>query len=199
METAIIAGLVAALVSALGLLVNLRIARDSRRANELQLRLQAALKDKEEAIKEIKLYTETVEGFRSACWQVMAQLMLQERQNPDEISDIDRKVSDNAFQTFEAQAKIFFDSWAKIKADVSHLEEPSVTYARALRHECKNMAADISVFLRSKKHELGNAQFPEADRKNLKAKTTLLLHRLDDLFTVVNDMRNRIITEVMVG
>lgn len=198
MEAVITAAIVAAIVSALGLLVNLKIARDTRQGNLLQIRFQSALKGKEEAVKEIKLYVETVERFRSACWGVSAQLILLKHRKTD-LDEIESQTRKRMFDLFEKEADEFFKSWAKIKAETAQYSESTVEYARAIRHACKNQADDIIYFMLDKKKQIDKGFLKDSDRNIFEVKIERLLRDLDELFNVINDMRNRIITDIILN
>src|ERR1043165_9000457 len=115
METAIIAALVAGGVSLIGLLVNMRIAKETRRGALTQMRFASALKFAEDAVRELKTFCSQIERFRIFCWRITTDIEAWEINpagSPGLAALADRR------DTFMEQFHTFFDAWASVRSDV---------------------------------------------------------------------------------
>ena len=87
METAIIAAIVAAFVSLVGFLVNLRIARENKKALAENLRITSQIKLSEQAVTELGDFLAESEGLRFTCIRI-ASVLRSAKQNKEERRNI---------------------------------------------------------------------------------------------------------------
>lgn len=198
MEPAIVAALVAGVVSLAGILINLVIAKQAREANRDQIRLGAAIRAGEEAVKALAAQTVEVERLRIACWDIHG--LLQELEEADSALQSEfflRKLA-SAAEGFEERYGTFVNFWAEAKGEVP---QPQVVYLRSLRHQCKNVALTIS----SELHFLPDLAKKEKGRdilgaiRRIELNIERLLEMLDKLFSAVNSVRAQRIESVFLA
>jgi hypothetical protein len=191
LESAIIAAIVAGVVSLIGCMVNLKIAREQRKGLEDQVRLAAAMKYAEEKVKLIKKYCMEAERLRVRCWELIP--CVRTAISKGEITSVGEP-----FERFQDQFRNFLISWAEVKGDIP---EAPLRYIRFLRHECKNHGESIEHDL----IELFNQVEMEGCQKmkikpvleDILKELDLMLRALDNVFSVINVIRDDTINDFL--
>jgi hypothetical protein len=138
METILIAALVAGFVSLLGVIANLYIARQTRRATIVQSKLQAVASMVSESDTALKDFIAEAERLRICCWEVLGRLDSLKHSDGDDVFKplIDSNgILRDAIYTFSEGTRVFAKSWAPVKGDIPRGIE---IYLRSTRHHCLN-------------------------------------------------------------
>lgn len=185
MESAIIAATVAALVSLVGMLVNLRIAREGRQAAADAARMNAALAETRASLAQMRKYAADIERLRSTAGLLM--LSLESHGIMTERFEEFSKAFENAFYDF-------FRSWDETK---SEMDDVYVTFVRMYRHSCKNAAQDVLEQLRAFRESTGDARKQEA--RKLDRLFYAFQTKLDEMYSLVRNAKNERLEELLLG
>ena len=195
METAIIAALVAGAVTLVGLLVNLHIARQTRKATADQLRLGIALKAGEETVSELKAYARQAELMRIACWEIWAKahsasMGRRPVENMKELAQLG--------ESFNEKYSQFFSSWAEVKSEVPPWY---VEVLRVLRHEAKHRSHSILDRLYELQSLLQKNQITQnrarKHTEDILREVESLLQLLDKVFSIVQNVKTEVIVDLL--
>jgi hypothetical protein len=198
METALIAGLVAGVISLLGLLVNIHLARQSRIATEKNLRDKLLLDVSAEGEGKLREFIAQGERVRIRCWEMMGQFTML-ADSPSE-SGINLEAFQTSASSLHQQTNLFLDSWSDVKAS---LPEGISRHCRTLRHECRTELENIVLNCR-RACDLVQQNSPEAERLaaivgNARLSLTVVLQKLDELISVVCGIRRKVLSEIAEG
>ena len=191
MDTVIISALVAAVVSFVGVFINLIIAKQTREAAKSQLKFQSAIKQVEESTQILNGYLKEIESVRIACFEL--EFCFSSIFN-DEI-DLE-KVKNNSIK-FKDEFDKFFKKWADVKYTI---EDFRLSHIRSIRHSCKNTALDLSIAVKMflEKHRVARGiQLEDEVVKKLIDRIKTLSSSLITLYSSVNEYRNEKISEFM--
>jgi hypothetical protein len=197
METVIVAALVSGLVSLVGLLVNLRVAREQSRTTESMPSRESIARVLDSQLSALRSFATEGERLRIRMWDLLGRMSgarHMEALFPSDIQDIGAK-----WDALREQAVRFDESWAEIKSDIPQGVQ---MYIRALRHECREEVADIGQKLSRvvKSDQAANAgedRFAALSSvlAELENDTKSVLAKLDTLIQIAGDFRARLIAE----
>lgn len=196
MEPAVIAAVVAGLVSLAAVLANLRIARQARDASRQQIALAAAIKSAETGLQAVRGLARKTERLRIACWHLRSLLVGRELLHGsgpenDEFWDACAEV--------ERAYREFFDEWADAKFEVP----PSLLEViRQIRHEARAAANDLFNHLATLRssHSKGRRRQAESTAlKDLDHRVSALQAHLESLFAYLVSTKNDMLTDVILG
>jgi hypothetical protein len=134
MEAAVIAALVAGAVSLVGFLVNLRIAKETRRSAREQPSIAASVRLAEDAISELKGYARQTELLRSACWDLWTKARYA-------TSLVDYEALEKSVVRFDGAWEEYFNAWANVKPTVNN--ETDLELVQKLRHETREVSTRL--------------------------------------------------------
>jgi hypothetical protein len=196
MQSALIAALVAAGVSLVGLLFTLVIVRRVEDASTDQLRFRDALKEAEKSIREIKAFSAEAEKLRGACWQLLttvSKLQQHREDNQELVILLDHE------SPFTGACTAFFQAFAIVQAGIS---EATVNSLRDLRQQCKTEAEEVLRTLGTLhglvRHAPRGVSFDDT-LFNLRLRLENLLGNLDRLFFTVLMARDTILVNAWTG
>lgn len=140
MDPTVTAALVAGAVSALGIIVQLYIARRTRQDTSDALKQQTRTTATLQVSNEIRALQAHAEKVRILGWAIHVKLdnlirypQHSRRPTTDELN--------RDFEAFRIQADEFTKAWADVKSDIP----PNIIdYARTKRHDCRNKLASLS-------------------------------------------------------
>jgi hypothetical protein len=177
MEAALISAAIAAIVSILGVLANIRIARATRQSVVDRERVAAAIAETRDSIAHLRTYTADIERLRIAVSMVMMSLgphpML-----PDQL--------DKHTIALEDQFHEFFRSWAEVKSEVPSLH---IEYVRMCRHDCRN-AVDAFIDVLRDYRASDDCEAQAREYRNLQEAFMRFCYKEDQLHAVVTSIRN---------
>ena len=199
MDSAIIAALVAGVVSLAGVLTNLYIARQTRRAALLQSQLQSLAPDVSKSSELLKTFIAEAERVRICCWSLLGHLeyLRRVRNASDTLEPLksDTKEFEEAIDKLYRGTKVFEESWAPVKGEIPQGIE---IYIRSHRHNCLNIIRVAENEIIRLMREL------EKDEKGLKAREAIarsegslheFLTSLDRLISLIKSVNERNINE----
>jgi hypothetical protein len=199
MDSVIIAALVAGIISLAGVLANLYIARQTRRAALLHFQLQSLAPHVSKSSEQLKSFIAEAERVRICCWSLLGHIEYLQRQRNSSDTYEPLKNDTKAFE--EAVAKLyqgtrtFEESWAPVKGEIPQGIE---RYIRSHRHNCLNMIRAADSTIRMLVLQL------EKNDKGLKAREAInrseeILHEvltsLDRLISLVKSVNERNMNE----
>lgn len=195
METALIAGLVATIVSLIGLLVNIHIARQARIATENNLRTQLLLELSAESEASLREFIVQGERLRIKCWNLMGLFVMILDPKVSSINDPD--AFQKSVSQFHKQTGDFLDSWSTVKAT---LPEGLSQHFRTLRHECRTELSSIhesSYFLLelADSDGINSDQFWEYAIGSRQSLSTVL-NKLDELISMASSVRKGLLEDM---
>jgi glutamine synthetase adenylyltransferase len=196
METVLVAAIVAAGVSSIGLFINLAVARKVRAASADQLRFRAALKEAERSIREIKAFCSEAEKLRDACWQVLTTVcgLQKHRDDNQELLALSEHEA-----PFASACNAFFQAFAIVQAGIS---DSTVNSMRDLRQQCKAEAEEVLRALNDLPATVRRAprvvSFDDT-LYSLRLRLENLLSNLDRLFFTVLMARDTILVDAWTG
>jgi hypothetical protein len=196
MDTIILSATVAGIVSLVGLLLNLALARRLRRAAADQLRFTAALQQAERSIQEIRGFTREADKLRRGCWQLLTEVSGLQKSRQDNQELLVLLKHENGFA--EACTGLF-QSFAIIQAGVP---ETAIASLRDLRQQCKTEAEEVLrslAELRAISRHLTRSVSYDDLLYNLRLRLENLLSTLDRLSFTVLMARDTILVDAWVG
>ena len=201
METAIIAGLVAGVISLIGFLVNIHISRKTIEANRLQLSYISAVKIVENSIKSIVDFNKETELLRIECWTMLGKLQVYS--HPANLTETDPTLILNSLDDFENQQTIFSKKWSEIKGDIP---DDIITVLREKRHKSRHnftrLSYSISEFVQLLKKIGKNKNIQEIKEiievcEKIMGDIRRLLKDLDELYSIINTIKNNKIERLL--
>jgi hypothetical protein len=195
-DTIILSAAVAGGVSLVGLVLNLFLARQLRRAAADQLRFTAALRQAERSIQEIRGFTGEADKLRRACWHLLTDVCALQKSRQDNQELLSLLKHENAFAE---GCTAFFQSFAIVQAGVP---DTAITSLRDLRQQCKTEAEEVLRSLADmralSRHLSRSVSFDEI-LYNLRLRLENLLSTLDRLAFTVLMARDTILVDAWVG
>lgn len=137
MEPALVAALLAAAVSLVGVLASLRMARQALAASRAQIVLTTGLKVEEVSIQTLRVYSSAIEKLRVECWYLISAVrwVIEGR---DEGRDMEMLRS--AVQVFHAKSLAFLEAWAEVRPEIT---SPALDVIRMMRHDIRRKLETI--------------------------------------------------------
>jgi len=166
MDNLIFSGCIAAIVSLIGLLVQIKLSRSSQETQKHLLHKQFSQQFHTESQKAVLSFLKETELLRIRCWQLSGQLE-DSLSVPPFALDIDS--FQNSVLKLREQLMIYLDSWAEVRF---RLDCSSVGFLRRLRHEINSTLGTIDILTSSLIHNLRN----NCHEKSIYAATSLQEH-----------------------
>lgn len=190
MDTAIIAAIIAALVSVFGLLVQMYLAKRSRESAQIEPTMEAFTFAQKEAYARMRALEREAERLRIRSWDLEGNLITpistDEARRHVQLADFDR-----VFHEFANQSQRFIEQWVEVKPDVPLGVE---SYVRMLRHEClgytKSIISACHLFRRRKE---GIAEIEPQFAKQLLELLSEHRSRIDTFSGVLKSLRQNMI------
>jgi len=200
MGSVLIAAIISASISLIGFIINLFIAKETRRSTMDSIKFSLAIKSKENILNEIKKLCTETEKMRITCWNVIMFLQKYKSQScfrDNQVNDYINEII-KLKKSFSEQFSIFFESWSTVKGTIP---EDITLIISFLRHETKNIVLVVCNYLDILEHDLNSVE--NRGERTMQIMTVLntnlnnLPSKLDTIFSRANDVRNNMIIEFM--
>jgi len=191
METAIIAAIVAAFVSLIGFLINLRIAKENKKALAENLRITSQIKLSEQSVTELGDFLAESEGLRFTCIRI-ASILRSVKQGKEEPRNV---LLREFYDEYRSKQNTFFPKWFRVLKEIRG--EKPIRLA-ALMHDGNNICAAITGLLQLSLKESGGGKFniPDHYSKPLIKELDLLIKHLEELNKLLISERNDRLGEI---
>lgn len=185
METAVIAAIVAACVSLIGFLVNLRIAKENKKALAENLRITSQIKLNEQAVTELGDFLAESEGLRFTCIRIASILRSAKQDKEEPRSVLLREFCDE----YRGKQNTFFSKWFRVLKEIRS-EKPMIL--AGLMHDGNNLCACITGYLELSLMESaeGNFHIPGRYSETLIDALDRLIKHLEELNKLLISERN---------
>lgn len=152
MESAIISAIVAGIVSLIGFIINLRIARENRKTALQELKTQSKLKMGETIISDMSSFLSESESLRFSCLRLMKLL---ENVNHSDFRDTNWKLFFQFSEDFTSNQRTFFSYWFKI---IRELRDQKPIILAGMMHDGNNICAVVTGYLQLIKYRYSEGE-----------------------------------------
>lgn len=196
MNTAIIAAIVAGIISLIGFLVNIYISREARKNTISQITIASRLKDGENSIFDMKQFLSASENLRFTCVRLLKILTNDEHDSED---DVQLELLSEFADAYQTQQKSLFDAWFKI---IMEIRNPVTLNLGTLMHDGNNICAAVSGYLSlllldlERQDESCRKIMNKRYRVSLSKSLHLLIRNLEQLNSLMISERDELMREL---
>lgn len=194
MDTIVVAALVAGIVSIIGFIVNLIVAREARRSMLAEIATQSRIKEGEASLSDLKAFLATSESLRFACVRLLKILT---EQSPNGLDSIRLELFRDAAKDYASVQKELFTGWFRV---ILEIRNPKTYLVAALMHDSNNLCAATGAMIEFCLREIDRGKESEAfeprDRELLAKQLGRLIEFLEQLNAHLIAERDALMTEI---